>query len=62
MEFSVNSPIIFVMVAIIILAVLGQSVYFLLRAWRRRKISQCLSGGSFRCQRRCGLLPDAGNV
>ncbi len=37
MEFSVNSPIIFVMVAIIILAVLGQSVYFLLRAWRRAK-------------------------
>lgn len=37
MEFSVNSPIIFVMVAVIILAVLGQSVYFLVRAWRRAK-------------------------
>ncbi len=37
MEFSVNSPIIFVMVGLIILAVLGQSVYFLVRAWRRAK-------------------------
>ncbi len=37
MEFSVNSPIIFVMVGLIILAVLGQSVYFLIRAWRRAK-------------------------
>ncbi len=37
MEFSVNHPIIFVMVAVIILAVLAQSVYFLLRAWRRAR-------------------------
>ncbi len=37
MEFSVNHPIIFAMVAVIILAVLGQSVYFLVRAWRRAK-------------------------
>ena len=37
MEFNVNSPIIFVLVAIIILAVLGQSVFFLVRAYRRAK-------------------------
>ena len=37
MEFSVNSPIIFVMVGLIILAVLGQSVYFLLRALKRAR-------------------------
>lgn len=35
MEFSVNSPIIYIMVAVIIAAVLAQSVYFLVRAWRR---------------------------
>lgn len=35
MEFSVNSPILFVIVGIVILAVLGQSVFFLVRAWRR---------------------------
>ncbi len=37
MAFSVNSPIIFIMVGLIILAVLGQSVYFLVRALRRAK-------------------------
>ncbi len=37
MEFSVNHPIIFVFVGIIIAAVLGQSVYFLVRALRRAK-------------------------
>ncbi|MBR2614026.1 MAG: DUF5058 family protein [Clostridia bacterium] len=37
MEFSVNHPIIFVMVAVIILAVLGQSVFFLIRAIKRAK-------------------------
>ncbi|MBE6574001.1 MAG: DUF5058 family protein [Ruminococcaceae bacterium] len=37
MEFSVNSPILFVMVGIIIAAVLAQSVYFLVRAMRRAK-------------------------
>lgn len=37
MEFNVNSPIIFVMVGIIIAAVLGQSVYFLVRALKRAK-------------------------
>lgn len=37
MEFSVNAPIIFVFVGIIIAAVLGQSVYFLVRAVRRAK-------------------------
>ena len=35
MEFSVNSPILFVLAGIIILAVLAQSVYFLAKAWRR---------------------------
>ena len=37
MEFSVNHPILFVMVGIVILAVLAQSVFFLLKAWRRGK-------------------------
>ncbi len=37
MEFSVNSPVLFVIVGIIILAVLAQSVYFLLRALKRAK-------------------------
>ncbi len=37
MEFSVNHPILFVLVGIIIAAVLGQSVYFLTKALRRAK-------------------------
>ncbi len=37
MEFSVNHPILFVLVGIIIAAVLGQSVYFLVKALRRAK-------------------------
>ena len=37
MEFSVNSPVLFLMVAVIIAAVLGQSVFFLVKAWRRGK-------------------------
>ncbi|MCI8505424.1 MAG: DUF5058 family protein [Lachnospiraceae bacterium] len=37
MEFNVNHPIIFVMVGMLILAVLGQSVYFLVKALRRAK-------------------------
>lgn len=37
MEFSVNHPILYVLVAIIIAAVLGQSVYFLVRALRRAR-------------------------
>lgn len=37
MEFSTNSPIIFALVGIIILVVLAQSVYFLVRAVRRAK-------------------------
>ncbi len=37
MKFSVNSPVLFVIVAIIIAAVLGQSVYFLVRALKRAK-------------------------
>lgn len=35
MPFSINHPIIFVMVALIICVVLAQSVYFLVRAYRR---------------------------
>lgn len=37
MEFSVNHPILFVLVGIIIAAVLAQSVYFLIKAYRRAK-------------------------
>ncbi len=37
MEFSVNHPILFVIVGVIILAVLGQSVYFLVKSVRRSK-------------------------
>ena len=37
MQFSVNHPILFVLVGIIIAAVVGQSVYFLLKAVRRAK-------------------------
>jgi hypothetical protein len=35
MEFKANHPIIFLMVAVLILVVLAQSVYFLVRAYRR---------------------------
>ncbi len=35
MEFSVNSPIIFILVGVLILAVLAQSIYFLRKALRR---------------------------
>lgn len=37
MKFQVNHPILFVMVGIIIAAVLGQSVYFLIKSYRRAK-------------------------
>ncbi len=37
MEFSVNHPILFVIVGLIIAAVVGQSVYFLIKAYRRAK-------------------------
>ena len=37
MEFSVNHPILFVLVGIIIAAVLGQSIYFLVKSIRRAK-------------------------
>lgn len=37
MEFNVNHPILFVLAGIIIAAVLAQSVFFLVRAWRRGK-------------------------
>lgn len=37
MEFSVNHPILFLLVGIIIAVVLGQSFYFLIKAWRRAK-------------------------
>lgn len=35
MEFSINSPILFVIVAVIIAAVLGQSIFFLVKAWKQ---------------------------
>ncbi len=37
MEFSVNHPILFILVAVIVLAVVAQSVFFLVRALRRAK-------------------------
>ncbi len=37
MEFDINSPILFVMVGIIVAAVLGQSIFFLVRALKRAK-------------------------
>jgi len=37
MEFSVNHPILFVIVGVIIAAVLAQSVYFLIKSYRRAK-------------------------
>ncbi len=37
MEFSVNHPILFVLVGIIIAAVIGQSAFFMIRAFRRAK-------------------------
>lgn len=37
MEFSVNSPILFVLAGLVIAAVLAQSVFFLVKAWRRGK-------------------------
>ncbi len=37
MEFNVNHPILFVIVALIVAAVLGQSVFFLVKAWKRGK-------------------------
>lgn len=35
MEFNVNSPVLFLIAGIIVTAVLAQSVYFLVKAWRR---------------------------
>ncbi len=37
MEFNVNHPILFVFVGLIIAAVIGQSVYFLIKSYRRAK-------------------------
>ena len=37
MTFSVNHPIIFVLVGIIIAVVLAQSIYFLVKSYRRAK-------------------------
>ncbi len=37
MEFSANAPILFVLAGIIIAAVLAQSVFFLVKAWRRAR-------------------------
>ena len=38
MEFHVNDPILFVLAGVVILAVLAQSVYFLVKAWRRAAV------------------------
>ena len=38
MAFNVNAPILFVLAGVIILAVLAQSVYFLVKAWRRAAV------------------------
>ena len=35
MHFDVNSPVLFLLAGIIIAAVLAQSVFFLVKAWRR---------------------------
>lgn len=35
MEFSINSPVLFLLVGAVVAAVLGQSVFFLVKAWRR---------------------------
>ena len=37
MEFNVNHPILFVLVGVIVAAVLGQSIYFLIKSYRRAK-------------------------
>lgn len=37
MEFNVNSPVLFLLAGIVVAAVLGQSVYFLVKAWRQGK-------------------------
>ena len=37
MEFSINHPVLFVLVGILVAAVMGQSVYFLVKALRRAK-------------------------
>ena len=35
MEFDVNSPLLFLLAGVVIAAVLAQSAFFLVRAWRR---------------------------
>lgn len=35
MEFSVNHPVLFLLVGLLVAAVLGQSVFFLVKAWKR---------------------------
>ena len=37
MEFSVNHPVLFVLAGLLVAVVLGQSVYFLVKAWKRSK-------------------------
>ncbi len=37
MEFNVNHPILFVLAGLLVAVVLGQSVYFLVKAWKRSK-------------------------
>ena len=40
MEFHVNHPILYILVAVLIAVVLGQSVYFLVKALRRRAFTR----------------------
>ena len=37
MQFSINHPVLFIIVGLLIAVVLGQSVYFLLKALKRSK-------------------------
>ena len=37
MQFNVNHPVLFLLAGIIVLVVLAQSVFFLIKAWRRGK-------------------------
>ena len=37
MEFNINSPVLFVLAGVIVAVVIAQSVYFLVKAWRRAR-------------------------
>ena len=63
MEFSVNHPLIFVIVGIIVAFVLGQSVFFLVRALKRAKelgiaketVTKTISSNFHHCACRCNF-------